>query len=664
MDGDTSATKAASLLPRIFRRQGYQSQNLTDAGLVDYWGYAARVVPCTNDPGTCEYFESVYGGHERGMLYTGIIWATLGGILFVWAIGRHFWAPQRAGEAVVEALIADAEKKSDDDRPTVKPRGLRRLGAAAAAAVRRRTLPESLRPVFGRTTRLQVLILALLTAYLAIFSFIGIWYKDWITPVKGYDNLYQRRSWLGSWSDRVGTLAYALTPFSVMLASRESILSLLTGVPYQSFNFLHRWLGWIIAVQALAHTIGWTIIEAVFYQPQPKVADKWIKQLYMIWGCVASIILFLLVILATPWGIRLTGYEFFRKSHYVLAMVYIGACWGHWQPLKVFMVPGLAIWLVDRLARLIRTFLIHYQYLPDGTMGFQTAPADMTLMPDPEHGDVVRLDFSQPHGPWKPGQHFYLCFAKASVWQSHPFTPLNLPVEQKGNVEHAYIFRAKGGETRKIAQMAAAANGPSTTPVILQGPYGEDHTLHLTPDVNVLCVAGGTGITYVLPTLHWLISQPVSRNRRISLVWAIRLRQDIEWVRAELDALTAAAAKAHGISVTIHVTREEALPAVAASSCCGHAAADKEMSASANSTSSRSSRAGSIEVGGHPSMAEVVPAFLADNVRGRTTVFASGPGGLISDLRSVVAAANSGSQVWKGNEKADVELVCDNRLEW
>ncbi|KAF4898734.1 Ferric/cupric reductase transmembrane component 2 [Colletotrichum viniferum] len=550
MDEETSA--ADSLPLGVFRRQGYQSQNISNGGVVDYWGYAGRVVPCTNDAGTCEYFESVYGGHERGMLYTGIIWATLGGILFVWAIGRHIWGPPSGAEAIVMSTItrsASGEEQKKLNMQSPGAGGLRRLRAAAKATCRYYTLPESMRLVFGRTTRLQVLILALFTIYLAIFSFIGIWYKYWMTPVKGYDNLYQRRSWLGAWSDR----------------------------------------------------------------------------LYMIWSCVASIILFLLVILATPWGVSLAGYESFRKSHYVLAMIYIGACWGHWQPLKVLMVPGLSIWLVDRGARLMRSFLIHYQYIPDSTMGFQTAPAKMTLMPDAQYGDIVRLDFSQPHDVWTPGQHFYICFAKSSVWQSHPFTPLNLPPERNGVVEHAYIFRAKKEETRNVAQVAAA--GTTTTPVILQGPYGEDHTLHLTSDANVLCIAGGTGITYVLPTLHW---------------------------------------RGQGISITIYITREEGENVT--SEVTEKNVLDRAQSSSSRSSSSRANGlAKAMEIrasGSHPSMTNVVPAFLSNNVQERIAVFASGPGAMISDLRGVVATANSGSKVWKGNDMADVELICDNRLEW
>lgn len=634
--------------------------DLSKGTVVEYWGYASRVLPCTNDDGTCQYFEAVYGGHLNSMIYSGIIWSTIGGICLIYAIGRQFWSPQRSEETPLHA----PDTKIKDE---LKPSGMRRLGAAISATIRRYTLPESMRFIFGRVTRLQVLVLGCLTAYLMIFSFVGIMWKTWITPVSSaYDqSLTQKRSWLGPLSDRVGVFAYALTPLSILLASRESILSLLTGIPYHSFIFLHRWLGWIIAMQALIHTIGWTVIETIHYQPQPVVANKWIKQLYMIWGCVASIILFIMVVLATPWGIRLTGYEFFRKAHYVLAMVYIGACWGHWEPLKVFskicgcyhlafanvvtaVVPGLAIWLVDRFARLMRTFLIHYNYLPNGSMGFVTAQADMKHFPDPENGDIVRLDFSFPQS-WKPGQHFYLCFSNVSIWQSHPFTPLSLSTEEKGVIRHSYVFRAKGGETAKVAKLVAT--GTIATPVVMQGPYGEDHSLYLSSDVNVLCVAGGTGIAYVLPTLLWLRNQAPNPDRRIMLVWAVRLEQDLEWVREELDDIRSATG--HGIEISLHVTREkldEARPTTTIT-------AEKSAIASSCSVSSGQSKPR------HPNLALTLSKFLSRNVRGRTVVYASGPGAMITDLRTSVAKANSGAKVWRGDETASVQLITDNRLE-
>ncbi|KAI1150051.1 ferric reductase like transmembrane component-domain-containing protein [Nemania diffusa] len=642
-------------------------QNLSDAdSLEPHWGYYSRAIPCTNDAGSCEYLDQVYYSHDLGILYSGILWSTILGIVFVWTIGRRIWVPSR-GDGLVSRNIS-AGKSS-----------VTRFTRALFAHVRSLLLPDAARPIFGRTTRLQVLILAVLASYLLIWSFAGITYQIWITPVKNSPGLYNTRSSLGPFVDRIGILAYALTPLSIFLASRESILSLLTGVPYQSFNFLHRWLGYIIFIQGSVHTIGWTIIEVRLYQPQPTTAIEWITQTYMIWGVVAMILLLLLFVLSTRWAIRFTGYEFFRKAHYVLAMLYVGACWGHWEKLQCFLLPSLLIWFLDRGARLLRTALIHYQYLPDGSMGFRAAPASLTHFEDAEHGDVVRMDFTQPHEPWKIGQHFYLCFAESSIWQSHPFTPLSLPQTRNGSVTHSYILRAKKGETKKMTDLALRklAQSPSaTTPVILTGPYGESIAEALMPEDNLLCVAGGTGITYVLPVLLDLIQKPAVRERKIQLIWAVRRKADMCWVEQEIIAINKAVAS-HGIEVNIYVTREsnsstaslqdEKLEeqVVNVKEACGSPSC---LSTLINGIQTPISldiqKLGSRGLNQHPDLKSLVGEFVESTVRGPTKVFGSGPGGMISDLRSIVAACNSGAKVWRGNERFDVGLICDDRLEW
>jgi hypothetical protein len=105
--------------------------------------------------------------------------------------------------------------------------------------------------------------------------------------VKGSDK-FNTSTGFGGFSDRVRALAYALTPLTMFLAQRESLFSLLTGIPVQSFNFFHRWTGHIIYTQSVLHTIGWTIIEGKLYESSPKVFRAFIKQTYMIWGCVAK----------------------------------------------------------------------------------------------------------------------------------------------------------------------------------------------------------------------------------------------------------------------------------------------------------------------------------------------------------------------------------------
>ena len=645
------------------------------------------------------------------MLYSFILWAVLGGMLFTWALGKGF-LPSRRPSVTID--------KEDGEQPAARQSGLYRLSRSVRATIRRYLLPESMSGLFGRTTRLQVLVLVILTGYLTVFTFVGIVYKKWVTPVKSSPGVYNTRTGIGPWSNRLGVLAFALTPLSVLLATRESLLSLITGIPYQHFNFLHRWLGYIIFLQSAFHTLGWTIVEARLYQPQPKVWNTFIAQLYMIWGIIAMIFLSFLFVFSTRWAIRLTGYEFFRKAHYVVAMLYIGACWGHWSRLSCWMIASLVVWFLDRGVRLVRTALLHYNYLAGSTsvMGFQSATASVTHFPDQDHGHVVRLDFEHNHDTWDVGQHFYLCFPELSIWQSHPFTPCSLPKFGRGLQPHTYLLRGKNGETKNLADLANRKQERrrtedekavrATTPVILAGPYGKSIVDSLTTaaDTNVLCIAGGTGVTFVLPVLMSLVtgSQLYSSSSMIEFVWIVRKKSDMLWIRDELDTLRLAA-RTMNLKISIFVTREYGMHgestvadpldaskeiAIAieergpGSETSTHDRnADPEIQSLPSSSSAPpdyhkedASRSPSFAVhkphvsdassssGRHPDLAAIVKTFVSGTVRGPTRVFASGPGGMVSDLRHVVAACNDAGKVWRGDERYDVELVNDDRLEW
>lgn len=186
----------------------------------------------------------------------------------------------------------------------------------------------------------------------------GIVYKTWITPVKK-TSLFNTRTGLGGFADRIGALAYALTPLTVLLSSRESLLSLITGVSYQHFTFLHRWCGRIIFIQAAVHTAAWTIVEGKLYQPQPKTYQTFISEKYIIYGCVAMGLLSFLYVFSIRRVIQRTGYEFFRITHYLLAALYIGACWGHWAQLNCWLIAALVVMLLDKGLRVLRLLLIH-----------------------------------------------------------------------------------------------------------------------------------------------------------------------------------------------------------------------------------------------------------------------------------------------------------------
>ncbi|KAH0492022.1 hypothetical protein TgHK011_003419 [Trichoderma gracile] len=442
-----------------------------------------------------------------------------------------------------------------------------------------------------------------LIGYLTIWSFVGLAYRTWVTPVKNLPGVYNTRTTLGPWSDRIGVLAYALTPLSIMLANRESLLSLLIGVPYQAFNFLHRWLGYVIFAQASLHTIGWCVTEIRLYQPQPAVGQQFVAETYLIWGIAAMAVLTLLVFLSTPLGIRLTGYEAFRKMHYTLAMVYVGACWGHWDKLECFMVPSLIFWLIDRGLRLIRTGILHYQILPSGNVGFRSCSADITFFSDSEHGDVYRLDLTNYQDPWEIGQHYFLCFPESSIWQSHPFTPLNAPQVRNGLVKHSYIVRASGR--------------------------------------------------------HWSI-----------FIWAIKRESDMKWIGRELGALEQALENAE-IDISVFITRD--LGTTIESSGKEVEVLERPVKEGKIVESTGASYVGNQSVSVHriggangtrrPDTAKLIGEFLENTVCGPSVVVASGPGEMISDIRKAVAGFNCPRRVWRGQQRYDVKLICEDRLE-
>jgi ferric-chelate reductase len=173
-------------------------------------------------------------------------------------------------------------------------------------------------------------------------------------------------------------------------------------------------------------------------------------------------------------------------------------------------------------------------------------------------------------------------------------------------------------------------------------------------------------------------------DRKAELVWAVRRDGDLAWISKELNSLRCASGS-HNLKIRIFVTRENERKDVQTvakqtDTKCGFVDDDRIATSSVSSSSGEYSKdacscPGSYSVrhpkevdaspeARHPNLDALVQGFVASTVRGSTTVFASGPGGMVSDLRRIVAGCNAGGRVWKGDQRYDVKLVCDDRLEW
>jgi NAD(P)H-flavin reductase len=374
---------------------------------------------------------------------------------------------------------------------------------------------------------------------------------------------------------------------------------------------------------------------------------------YIIFGVVAMFLITLMLVLSTKAAVKWFGYEFFKITHWIIAVLYIGACWGHWDRLWCWMVPSLALIGIDQMLRVMRICYIHMGG-KTGKLGFRAAQAEIKVLGQ-DDDLVVRLDFEYEHREaWKAGQHFHLCFPSLSIWQSHPFTASSSPDSSKTTQHHTYILRVRSGQTAELATLES-----TSIPIILTGPYGNGHPKYETP--NVLTIAGGTGVTFTLPIALEALNQPIIPQAVVDFVWIIRRSEDLLWLATELGQLKAMLKNAPSLRIKIFITRESQSNAPVKES-----KRDKDVSeASSGSSQERredelleiNSPRFSIEFLGdhHPSVAEVVDDFMerSANKSGSVEIVGSGPEELGSDLRSAVANINGSEAIefyWDSRE--------------
>nr|GAT45604.1 predicted protein [Mycena chlorophos] len=187
---------------------------------------------------------------------------------------------------------------------------------------------------------------------------------------------------------------------------------------------------------------------------------------------------------------------------------------------------------------------------------------------------------------WQPGQSMYLTLVGASatsVLESHPFTIANVPgwaallgdegksadvaagAAALSNKKLLFIFRVRTGFTRRLrdAVLASEDGGPQAASfrAFLDGPYSSPPVVRGYERVLFIC--GGSGVSFALPLFLDLVhAATLSQNvccTRVVFVWAIRDREQIDWIADTLvRALTAVdveAAQGLDVEVRVHVTK-------------------------------------------------------------------------------------------------------------
>jgi NAD(P)H-flavin reductase len=193
--------------------------------------------------------------------------------------------------------------------------------------------------------------------------------------------------------------------------------------------------------------------------------------------------------------------------------------------------------------------------------------------------------------------------------------------EPKGRPYLTFLISPRNGMTRRLRDLASgkASSGECRLNAILEGPYGSSAKIRQFS--NVLFIAGGSGITAVLPYIRAVFEdqKPEDALPNIKLVWAVRQEGFARDVLAnDLDLATASSRATEKLSMDIFVTSGSTMSEV---SSLGEASAQFAVDSRFNS--------------GRPSIESLVDGFI-DTSSGPTAVFVCGPGKMADDTRSAV----------------------------
>ncbi|KAJ5819948.1 Riboflavin synthase-like beta-barrel [Penicillium riverlandense] len=376
--------------------------------------------------------------------------------------------------------------------------------------------------------------LILLLVYLALnFTFIVVtvdWWEEF--PKKMFQLKYA-----------AGHLAVMNTPGLVLSAGRNNPLVPLLGISFDTFNFMHRWMGRVIAINAVIHMSSVLANQAYMHGTNYIIYTIWQTPFY-IYGLVA-LLGFVFIFFQSLSPIRHTFYELFLHLHIALAIMAFVALWYHLKNLlqQRVLMGTLILWGLDRVGRL--------GILIWRNCGKQRTTATAEALP----GGVARVDVAVSRA-WNfhAGQHMYLYMPFLGLWTSHPFTVAwtstgadTINMNEKRDSSDSFVallggsqtttmsilIKGQDGFTKKLLRkVEESPEGKIKAMALAEGPFGGNHSL--ASYGTLLLVAGGIGITHSMSYLHEAIINSSSNRmatRKVDLVWMIRSLDHLSWIQ-------------------------------------------------------------------------------------------------------------------------------------
>jgi predicted ferric reductase len=423
---------------------------------------------------------------------------------------------------------------------------------------------------------------------------------------------------------RFGLVTASQLPLHYLLAMKSpySPVQLLLRTSHENLNLVHQVLGRVIMLFLFLH--------ASFYINFFIRTGFWVnrfKNLDVILG-LTSISVVALIGSSAMGFVRRWNYRLFYSIHAVAPIVLLSLLYFHVHHIRVYVSEALFVALLNVALRFWSS---------------KTVPAELTRVPG---SSLLRISLQKPieTSTWTAGNHVYTRKSNsvASCLRANPFTISTLPSDEEGRI--VLIARKLRGNTHKLAQMAPddSSNLEKTTPTsfTLEGPYG--HSAYL-PDLDqferILFVAGGVGVTFILPLWRQVLEVRASKSlkyQEVKFIWSVKQAEDATWA---FDSIKENLQLPSGSD-----ERELYITAGEMRDIDGNESVELTSTASATNISKKTKDAGFSLHHGRPDLRQAVDEVATGN-SGRVAIFVCGPSGMGRSMRRHV-----GRWVLKGRD--------------
>eukprot|EP00462_Mataza_sp_D1_P000106 CAMPEP_0175088646 /NCGR_PEP_ID=MMETSP0086_2-20121207/356_1 /TAXON_ID=136419 /ORGANISM="Unknown Unknown, Strain D1" /LENGTH=975 /DNA_ID=CAMNT_0016361087 /DNA_START=444 /DNA_END=3371 /DNA_ORIENTATION=- len=317
----------------------------------------------------------------------------------------------------------------------------------------------------------------------------------------------------------LGYLAAANSLFVALPATRNSVLTTISGLPFDQLIAYHRWLGrWLIGL-VTAHMVGYWVSWYTSAEDVLRLQLDKRKNLMGFGAWVAGI-----VILLTSFGcVRRKHWTWFFYTHFSFFFFYAFAWFHSPQKMPVYIISAAAAYGLDRLIRFFWGLKIFR------TSSLRVVDGNVVAVRIPKHAVADAL------GLQRVGQYVFVNFPAISPFAWHPFSISSGPREKCVELH----IRALGDYTSRLL---AAARRNSSLLVRVDGPYG-NHRFNYRRYHRMILVAGGVGITPLLGIVRDLFNigdlekdRPVPGHciERVHLIWVLKTAEEFCWFKEDL----------------------------------------------------------------------------------------------------------------------------------